>query len=819
MEQHKTSAGCLPFCTAPCYSLEGSEEEGMQLHIETLYFDDNTGIDDAAFENRGRRLTAADFIGDHPILAVKRKLYWVQRVERSYNGILPESFMRGWANEASTLGALIPVQSDAVLSGEAALRSSTELLSFPSPRGPALAALALLHSLLTLHEDQQTQSTREQSLSELHADGSDESSGFAPSSVRESVLEHDSPGDAEEEVIKSHLQEELLYNPVYAHVEQARGDAAEDQQSDSLSASAAEAGVEMHVKRQEIARALRTLAFQRRLLQANGYMLPPYMREQSLDLQPYEGSRSGQGEGSRVHLHLLNLCTQLVNALALNRSQSGERAVDTVCAVGQQFSYLIGCIQALSSAFRMLAEFKADRDSSALLHLNRALSEQESVQADDSETPVKDTESSEGLPSGSQSEHQVESKESSGKRIKLRKRKTVKKARRTLSAEDTVDSVARSRGISVKPRATQQESGKVKRKSQGLVKKTDTASRMQPRNVTPLAAKKRSKRTAAAGRRAAGDASAAQPRVSKRLKGNLVREEMPAIEGRSELQLRQVVLKKDECEYPNLEWNTAQGFSLSGEFHQHEIAPFSVAQGGEDENDAESACSSEASMQEQSESSFDGNLQQQEEEEKEEEGLEASQACEEQAADCVSLQSAQKTEEELEAESTATESNEQQVAGSIEATEVDDECLERSEEKEEVNDMIACSMESAFELGDDSSFSFKLQDTALQPALSDDVSSRVKELLAGPSSGSFDYDPLLSLPSKVLRRQVRSIVGEFIRGEISLQSFKRNSVPALRAFTFPLRPRANSEGRRNMSVLVNNSRRSTRMVAAAQNAF
>ncbi|KAL8450376.1 hypothetical protein Emag_003222 [Eimeria magna] len=814
MEQYKTSGACLPFCTAPCYSLESSEEEGVQLHVETLYFDDNAGIDDAAFENRGRRLTAADFIGDHPILAVKRKLYWVQRIEHSYNGLLPESLMRGWANESSSLGALIPVQPDAVLSGEAALRSSTELLSFPSPRSPALAALALLHSLLTLHEDQRTQSTREQSLSDLHADGSDGSSftEFAPTSMRESILEQGSLGDAEE-AAESHLQEDPAYNPMYTHVEQARGDAVEEEQNDNLSASAAEAGIEMHVKKQEISRALKALAFQRRLLQASGYMLPPYVREHSLDMQLYEDSRIGQGEGSRVHLHLLNLCTQLVNALALNRSQSGERAIDTVCAVGQQYSYLIGCIQALSSAFRMLAEFKADRDSRALLYLNRALSEQGSGEGVDGETLVKDTESFEGPPSGSQSEPQVESKESSGKRIKLRKRKAVKKARRTLSPEDTVDSVAHPRGISIKPRTMQQESGKVKRKSQALGKKTDTASRVQVRNSTPLAAKKRSKRTAAAGRRAEGEALAAQLRVSKRLRGNLVREEMPAIEGRSELQLRQVVLKKDECEYSNLEWNTAQGFAQSREFHQQKVAPFSVAQGVG--YDAERVCSSEASMQDQSKLSFGESVH------KKEEDLEASQACEEQAADRVSSQPAQKTEEELDADSTATESNDRQVAESSESSVVDEwgECLGSSAEKQVLNDMIAGSMESAFELCVGPSSSIKLQGRPLQTAFSDDVSSRVKELLAGPSSSSFDYDPLLSLPSKVLRRQVRSIVGEFIRGEASLQSFKRNSVPALRAFTFPLRPRANMEGRRNMSVLVNSRRRSTRLVVTSQDAF
>ncbi|KAL8275319.1 hypothetical protein Esti_000768 [Eimeria stiedai] len=789
MEQRKSSVGCLPFCTAPCYSLDGGEEEGVKLHLETLYFNDIRGIDDTAFENRGRRLTAADFIGDHPILAVKRKLYWVQRIERTYGGILPEPFRRGWADESSDLGALIPVQADAVLFGEAALRSPMELLSFPSPRGPALAALALLHSLLTLHEDKRTQSTREQSLSELHADGFDESAstGFAPKSMREPIFVQGSLDDTEE-VVGSHLQEEPAYNPAFAHVDQVRHDAVEEQQRYSLSADAAEADIEMHGKKQEISRALRTLAFQRRLLQAGGYVLPPYVREHFLGLQLYE-SRIGQVEGSRVHLHLLNFCTQLVNALALNRSQPGERAIDTVCAVGQQYSYLIGCIQALSSAFRMLAEFKADRDSRALLHLNRALSEEGSEKGVDTETPVLHAESSEGLPNGFQSELQQVHMKSSEKRIKLKKRKVVKKSQRTSSADDTAYSVARPR-VLMKPRATQQKSGKVKRKTQEFVKTADTASNVQVRNVTALAVKKKSKRTAAGGRRADGGASAAQPRVSKRLRGNLVREEMPAIEGRSELQWKQLVLNREESEYSSREWNAAQGYSQSGEFHQHEIAPFSVAQGSRD--DAESVCSSEASVQEQFKTSLDEDVEQ--------EVLEASEACEEHAADCLSSQAVETTEEDLDAESTTTESSEQQLDESLDRAVVG-QCLGSSGEKQVANGSIAGSMESAFELTVDPSFCVTLQGKALQPAFSDDVSSRVKELLAGPSSDSFDYDPLLSLPSKVFRRQVRSIVGLFIRGEVSLESFKRKSLPALRALTFPSRPRANSDARRSIFVL------------------
>ncbi|KAL8436006.1 hypothetical protein ACSSS7_002051 [Eimeria intestinalis] len=807
MEQHNTSAGCLPLCTAPCYALDGGEEEGKQFRLETFYFDENRGIDDAAFENRGRRLTAADFIGDHPILAVKRKLYWLQRIDRSYNGVRPDSLMRGWANESSSLGALIPVQPDAVLFGEAALRSSTELLSFPSPGGPALAALALLHSLLTLHEDQRTQSTREQSLSELHADESDGSTStvFAAKSMRESTIEQGGLGDAEE-VVESHSHGEPAYHPELPHVEHVRDDAVEEEQSASSSARAAEVGIEIHVQKQEIVRALKTLAFQRRLLQASGYVLPPYVREHPVGSQLYEDSSPGLGEGSLVHLHLLNFCTQLVNALALSRSQSGEQAIDTVCAVGQQYKYLIGCIQALSSAFRTLAEFKADRDTRALLHLNRALSEEGNERGIESERPVMDLESFEGPPSGSQSELQVEPAKSSGKLIKLRKRKVVKKSRRTRSAEDTVDSVERPRGASTRLRAPQQDSGKVKRKSPGLVKKADAAARVR---VTPRgAAKKTSKRAAIAGHRAAGGASAAQPRVLEKL-GILVREEIPTIEGRSELQLKQIVANEEACECPSLEGNTAQGFSQSGEFHQHEIAPFCVLRGGGD--DSESVCSSEASMEEQSNASLDELFQEQED-------LRAAEACEVQAVNCVSSHP-EKPEEKRDSGSTATESKEQQVVESV-ADAGMDQRLRSSAEKHVVNkDLVAGSTDSAFELGVNPSFSVEVQEKALQPAFSDDVSSRVKELLESPSSSSLDYDPLLSLPSKVFRRQVRSVVGEFIRGEISLQSLKRNSVPALRAFTFPLRPRANSDARRNMSVLVNNRRRSTRLVAAAQNAF
>ncbi|KAL8429257.1 hypothetical protein Efla_005534 [Eimeria flavescens] len=810
MDQSNSAGGCLPACSLPCFLLEEGEEEERPFPLEGMRLDSLTE-DASAFEGRGRRLTTADLIGEQPVLGVRRRLYELQRISRSYSGLLPQRLVEGWWQRTPEMVFLVPVQPDAVLSGEAALRSPAELLAFPSPTAPALAALALLQSLLSLHKEQQTQESRQRpsgsALSECESEDSspsecsslDSAEAFAAGQHADDGGQTGSEQQLQQQQLQR-LQQEGQEEASFSNVERHRPDfpsntGVENERQEAEAPAAAEGG--LRVEKQEIVSALKALAFQRRLLQSSGYELPQCLRRHPVSLLLDDNAAGGGGEeGSssrRLNLHLLNFCTHVVNALALHRWQSGEEALETVYSVSQQYSHLIGCIHALSAAFRTLAEFRAERDSLLFLEDQQEASAAAESEEEEAEEEGEKEEEEGGRPAGESADGDSQEAGTSaeatsgeaveggegGKKKKTRKRQVAQKKKgkiqkqsKRVSGKGAADADGLADLTEKKPlNASQQkraaEGKSVKRKKPARKTEEGSASsKAKSQKITRGGGPRKKSKTPAAAR------LAPHSQVSGRLMKNLLDEGMSPTEGCTEFVGGEVV--PVEPTKVNATPPAAGCCSLSSQ-EEEEALLLAAKQAADDTG---GVIRSESSLPE---------------EEGEEKALVDSikaDTCgptvlcvadireEQDASVCPSAKQPEKEAEEEALETGEAGSSKLPVGGEQEAS----WCPSSP------SSAAASSGASGIDLGDLASCGSLAAD-GLQPAFSAEVSRHVQQLLAAaPSSlDSFDCDnPLLSLRSKVYRRQVRSVVGEFMRGETSLTSFKRSSLAvAPRSWSFP----------------------------------
>lgn len=365
-------------CTLLCPLTHADEDPyGGGLSVETLIIDE----DDTAVQSRGRRLTSADFIGEHRVIAVRRSLYKLHCIE-SEGGILAPFFAaisEPWSplNPHRT-GVLTPVSPDALLLGPSSLRPLEDLLVIP--RRPS-AALALLNDLLNLHREQHGGSIGRPMARPLGVEPmvpdrelfafqeaqyypSYEAEGDAAGARSEScslddgnsffeegsaaVTEGPTPGgkcDAWLECIE---------------VEMPRAE------YDGLTARTAELEKSLVLKRQNVVNAIASLAWERRLLQSHSVSwLPPLTltadsrlsrcATASADLQPL---------AARATNRLLSLCEALVQSVSSHQQHvSRKAAADAVAAALEQHSHLVGAVRALTAAYGDLAIFRARCDS------------------------------------------------------------------------------------------------------------------------------------------------------------------------------------------------------------------------------------------------------------------------------------------------------------------------------------------------------------------------------------------------------------------------------------------------------------------------
>lgn len=369
MASRGTSGRLFPVCSTACDSMDCSEDEDVGPLLETVCLEDESDFDNEAFQGRGRRLTTADFIGSSPVLAVKRKLYEFRRL-RSHKGLFSRGLYWGWGRKPPRTGVLNPVQVDAVLCGETALRSPTELMAIPRPTTPASAVLALLQSLLALQEE-------EQKAQLVLAAGV----GQQEAAESESALWREFFESAAESVPCEQRLEEVLeakddQMPQVQQIEQMReedaealelvevGEAAEALRKEDfakISDAISELGNKIYKKKQQVVEALEALAEQRRLLQSSGFVLPARVLL-------VHGNMSMSCTDTRISAHLLSFCSSLVDALSLGHGEKAEDAVESVYSICERYSYLIGCITALSSAFHALAELRTQRNSREALN-------------------------------------------------------------------------------------------------------------------------------------------------------------------------------------------------------------------------------------------------------------------------------------------------------------------------------------------------------------------------------------------------------------------------------------------------------------------
>lgn len=766
----RTADECLSACMMSCDSLERNKQGDAGPPLEILYLDEDSGVGGAAGV-RGRRLTAADFMGEHPVLAVKRKIYEFQHLHRRRKRASWASPSLDRVPTSPRIGVLHPVFPDALLLGEAGLRSSEDLLRIPRPQTPALSALKLLHWLLALHaQEQQTMWLVDERRDEAKVMEVDETA------VEGSVLktaEHlvtstvPDEGRKEDDVTPQEHQEpcdEAPHHSNYMEVAQ-QHDILTIDQFDRLPADVAELGKGFHVKKQEVLCALNALATQRRSLQTSGYILPAHVGDAPGGMQSH-GRSFVEAEETCISSHLLKFCARLVTALALGRFERGEDAIDSVYSICEQHSYLVGCIEPLSSAFQSLAEFRANRDCRAALNKIREQVGEASKQQDTEFAKKSSGEAvhqkgigatrkgaiKRGKRAGKATKHKTTGE--GGKNSQVNGIPAKEIAAQALNRDDTV--AGRSLVRKDTDEGKQRGSMKNGRKSQ---KKQKSSSSTSGRKARPRSTKKAAKPRGLRGTHL----NLSRSSVSNVVKGNLVNEGMPATRKVIECQWGQWPM--DGTNYKSHATDRMAQSRLQDGLPQGKSTSSDLPLVGEAVTASSLPCTGYILEE--------GNQ------------LARGQFCEI-ATELASATDAQPTSPSpgvgFRANTALTELR--RTDGDIYTAEAGfllaspesgdhekglsmDERTRNSSTTESFNSVLG-SPGAPFpvEMPDSSQVSSWSEETMVQPAL------------------RFEQDALVSLPSKVLRWSVRSKVGDFIRGESSLYKSKPTRGLPFRASTF-----------------------------------